>query len=138
MLLHRLRLLTNIGKLGKIKKSSIGKLGKMKEEKMNNEEILRAAQEQGEANDEFERNVIRKGMIYSLVVTVFICVAMCIAEMLIFKKIDFGKPALILFASAFSDLYESSKIKSKKKTVLGIIECVLALGLVILYIGALI
>lgn len=62
---------------------------------MTNEEILRAAQSSQEEIGEYEKVVVRKSLAYGAAVGVAICTAMILVELLIVKKIDFGKPALI-------------------------------------------
>lgn len=103
---------------------------------MNNEEVLKAVQTCNEPNDEYERNVTQKGLLYSMTIAVAVSIAMVIAEMLIFKKVDYGKPALVLLICGISTIYESSKIE-RRKLITGILELIVAAVFVILYIGAL-
>lgn len=104
---------------------------------MNRDEILRAAQDMLEQNDEYERDVTRKGLLYATASTVMICIAMCLVEVIIFKRIDFGKTALIFWISAYSLIFEGKRMNNKKKLAGGIIEAIVAVILIILYLGAL-
>ena len=104
---------------------------------MNRDEILRAVQDMPEQNGEYERAVTRKGLHYATASTVVICIVMCFVETIIFKKIDFGKIALIFWLSAYSLIFEGKTMNNKKKLVGGIFEAIVAVLLIILYVGAL-
>ncbi len=53
------------------------------------------------------------------------------------RKIDFGKPALLVLFSGVSDLLEGKRNDVKKRFTIGIVEIIAALAFVLLYIGAL-
>lgn len=104
---------------------------------MNREDILKAAQMNEDVNDEAERDVTRKALLNATAFGVMLLLVMCLLEGIIFKKIDFGKPALLFSLSAYSSIYEGRRLQNKKTLVAGIIEAVVATLLLILYIGAL-
>lgn len=104
---------------------------------MTNEEILKAAQDSQEDIGEYEKVVVRKSLAYGAALGVAICTAMILIELLVVKKIDFGKPALLFGIAGYADFYEGLKNKISKKKVKGIIELVFAALGVLLYIGAL-
>lgn len=91
----------NIGKLGKNKISE----NLVKEIIMTNEEILKAAQSSKEDIGEYEKTVVRKSLAYGSAVGVGLCMLMVLLELLIFKKIDFGKPALLFAIAGYADFY---------------------------------
>ena len=61
---------------------------------------------------------------------------MILIELFLVKKMDFGKPALLIAIAGYADFYEGSKNRIRKKKVKGIIELVVAAFVVLLYIGA--
>lgn len=104
---------------------------------MNREDILKAAQLNKDVNDEAERDVARKAWLNAVAFNVVLLLIMCLIEGIIFKKIDFGKPALLFSLTAYSRIYEGRKLQNKKTLMAGIIEAVVATLFLILYIGAL-
>lgn len=124
--------LTYIGKLGKYKISE----NLVEENAMTNEEILKAAQSSQDDIGEYEKVVVRKSLAYGAAVGVAICTTMILVELLIVKKIDFGKPALIFAIAGYADFYEGLKCKITKKKIKGIVELVVAAFGILLYVGA--
>ena len=122
----------NIGKLGKNKISE----NLVKEIIMTNEEILKAAQSSKEDIGEYEKTVVRKSLAYGAAVGVAICAAMILVELLIVKKIDFGKPALLFAIAGYADFYEGLKCKITKNKIKGIVELIVAAFGILLYVGA--
>lgn len=104
---------------------------------MNNEEILRTVQAEPKKTGEYEREIARKGIALSLVIGVIMCAVMVMIELFIFKKIDCGKPAIILAMGCCCNLYEGCKTKTKKMVISGCIEGIIAIIAILLYIGAL-
>lgn len=105
---------------------------------MTREEILEAAQESTPEIGEAERDIMRRSLLHSMIVVVIVCIVMIIIEWVVVRKIDFGKPALLVLFSGVSDFLEGKKNNTKKKLTLGIVQIIAALALVLLYIGALI
>lgn len=124
--------LTYIGKLGKYKISE----NLVKEIAMTNKEILKAAQSSQDDIGEYEKVVVRKSLAYGAAVGVAICAAMILVELLIVKKIDFGKPALLFAIAGYADFYEGLKCKITKKEIKGIVELIVAAFGILLYVGA--
>ena len=124
--------LNYIGKLGNIKISE----NLVKEKGMTNEEILKAAQSSQDDIGEYEKTVVRKSLAYGAAVGVGLCMVMVLLELLIFKEVDFGKPALIFAIAGYADFYEGLKSKITKKKIKGIVELVLAAFGILLYVGA--
>ena len=100
---------------------------------MNDEEILRMAQENPVA--EAENEISRKAIIKALGIGVFFMMAMIVAELFLVKSIDLGKPALLLVISAISSILEGKNNHKKKELVIGIIEIICAFVCLLLYVG---
>ncbi len=100
---------------------------------MNDEEILRVAQENPVA--EAENETSRKAINNALAVGVLFLAAMIVAEIFLVKRIDFGKPALLLLISAISSILEGKNNHKRKELIVGIIEGVGTLFFLLLYIG---
>ena len=103
---------------------------------MNREEILLAAQSEKHETGEYENTIARKAIIYGAVVGVILCTVMSVVELLVFKKIDLGKPTMLFAIGGFANLYEGWKCQVKKEIISGIIEMIVAVLLLLLYIGA--
>ena len=112
---------------------------------MTNEEILKAAQRDQSEIGEAEKEVLRKEkdeeriiLLRSMIVVLIVCIIMIVIEWVVVRKIDFGKPALLLFFSGTADLSEGKRKNKKKSISVGIAEIIAAIALVLLYIGALV
>ena len=112
---------------------------------MTNEEILIAAQRDQSDIGEAEKEVMRKEkdeerriLLQSMIVLVVACIIMIVVEWIVVRKIDFGKPALLLLFSGTSDLLEGKKKNKKKTLTIGVVEIIASVALVLLYIGALV
>ena len=105
---------------------------------MNREEILKAAQNSGEVNDEYERSVSRKGISYAVMAAMSIVVAMCLAEIFIKKSVDYGKFVIVFAMSSIMDIYEGRIENNKKSMRNGIVTGIIAVVFLGVYIGALI
>ena len=103
---------------------------------MNREELLKAAQAQSDSEGEFERSVLRRGVLFGTAMALFALVIMDIAEYIVFKRIDYGKPAILMLIISVSDLFCGFKIKDKKTIIKGIVFFVLFILCLIFYIGA--
>lgn len=104
---------------------------------MDREEILRAVQAEKQETGEYEKNVTRKAIMYGAALGVGLCTVMSVVELWIFKKMDFGKPTILLAISGFANLYEGKRIRKKRAVLGGVIELVIATLGLILYVGAL-
>lgn len=104
---------------------------------MNREEILKAAQSEKQETGEYEKTVARKAIMYGAALGVMLCTVMLVVELLIFEKMDFGKPAMLFAICGFANLYEGGKGKEKKKVVSGVVEIIITVFCLLLYIGAL-
>lgn len=103
---------------------------------MNRDEILNAVSKE-KPTDEFEAQVARRGAGIGAAVGIIICVTMFVLELLIFKKYDFGKPAIIITMGAVSYIYEGIRRKKVGSVIGGVISGIVALVFLILYVGAL-
>lgn len=103
---------------------------------MNRDEILNAVSNE-KPTDEFGAQIARRGAGIGAAVGIIICVIMVVVELLIFKKLDFGKPAIILVMSSVSYIYEGIRSKKFGYIIGGIILGIIALALLVLYVGAL-
>ena len=104
---------------------------------MNNEEILKAAQSQKNKSGEYEKNIGRRAVILASIVWVIVCGIMLLVELIGFKKLDFGKPALFLCFAAVMNLYEGIITKTKRMIIIGVIEAIVSVLFLVLYVGAL-
>lgn len=100
---------------------------------MNDEEILKMAQEHPVA--EAENELSRKAITMAIGIGILLLTAMIVAEIFIVKKIDFGKPALLLCIDAISNMLEGGNNHKRKELIIGIIECLGALFFLLLYVG---
>ena len=103
---------------------------------MINEEILKAAQSSQDDIGEYEKTVVRKSLAYGSAIGVGLCMLMVLLELLVFKKIDFGKPALLFAIAGYADFYEGLKCKITKNKIKGIVELIVAAFGILLYVGA--
>lgn len=103
---------------------------------MNREEILKAAQSGQMETGEYEKNIARKAIMYGAAVGVALCVIMYVVELLVLKRFDMGKPAMLFAISGFANLYEGRKCREKKKFTCGLMEMLGAALCLLLYIGA--
>jgi len=102
---------------------------------MNDEEILRMAQEHPVA--EAEKEASRKARNKALIVGLLCLSTMYFAEYFIAKKIDFGKPALMCLIEAISDILGWKNNCNKKELIEGIVYSAAALFFLLLYVGGL-
>lgn len=103
---------------------------------MNREEILKAVQLEKQEMGEYEQTVVRKSLMYASAFGVGLCLIMLVVELIMFKKMDYGKPAILFVLSGFSKIYEGRKLKEKRKVIGGLIEMFGAIFCILLYIGA--
>ena len=104
---------------------------------MNNEDILKAAQNQSKKEGEFENKIQSRGAFLAAGIGILITAIMFYVEFLLLHKLDYGKPAIILAVSAASDLFVGIRLKDKMKTIIGIICSLLFVLCLIMYIGVL-
>mgnify|MGYP003571647180 CR=1 FL=1 len=102
---------------------------------MNDEEILRMAQEHPVA--EAENETSRKAITMALGVGILCLTAMIVAEIFVVRRIDFGKPALLLLIAAISNILEGKNNHKKKELIIGIVESAFTLLFLLLYVGGL-
>lgn len=103
---------------------------------MNREDILRAVQSEKQETGEYERSVARKAVMYGSAVGVLLCIVMLALELWVFKKMDFGKPTILLVICGFADLYEGKMCKGKRLVIKGLAEMAIAVFFLLAYIGA--
>lgn len=103
---------------------------------MTREEILKAAQENTPEIGEAEKEVIKRSFGYAIALATCLTVIMIIFELIVAKKIDFGKPAILFAFIGCSDFYEGKTNRTKKALISGILCLLISVFLVLLYIGA--
>ena len=103
---------------------------------MNREDIINRAGNNSQPNDEFERAVARKGLLYALIAGVIVCMAMIVFELIKNGKPEFGKPVILLTIAGVSSVYEGKINSGKKLFFAGVVEIIAALLCLILYVGA--
>lgn len=103
---------------------------------MEREEILKIVQTENVDIGEYEKMVARKAIIYGTSLGVIVCGMMILLEIFVLKKVDVGKPAILLTISGVINFYESIKCQNKKMLICGVIELFLATICLILYVGA--
>ena len=99
------------------------------------DEILKIAQGNvvAEAEDANERKAVTNAVAFGIL----LLTAMIVAECIIVKQIDFGKPALLVSISALTNIFEGRRNKVKKLVVSGIVKVIFAILFLILYVGGL-
>ena len=103
---------------------------------MTREEILEAVQENTPEMGEAEKEVIKRSFGYAIALATCLCVIMIIFELIVSKKIDWGKPAILFAFIGCSDFYEGKTNKTKKTLISGILCLIISVLFVLLYIGA--
>lgn len=104
---------------------------------MNNEEILLEVQTEVEEKGEYERFIERRSLAYGAAFGVAICMLLMTVEFFVFKKMDYGKPTILLGMCAFAHLYEGKNNGIRKLIICGCIETILAILGLVLFVGAL-
>ena len=99
------------------------------------DEILLAAQEQPVTEN--EDYAFRRAIRSALIVTISIFLVMGVSEMLVFRKVDFGKPMLLFLFCGVLDIAEARQLQSRKKTIRGILLLIASAFFALLYIGGL-
>ena len=123
--------LTIIGKLGIISENLVRGDRHMS----NIDEILSAAQESPVSEN--EDRIFRKAVRWAIMAMLIFLIAMSLIERFVFKRIDFGKPFIVVAFAAIVDLVEAHELKNKKSLAKGIVKGVFALFLLLLWIGGL-
>ena len=100
-------------------------------------DLLNAISKESEINDEYERQNASDGIRYASVSTVILCVALFTIEAVIKRHPDFGKPTILLCFAGIWDVYEGKKNIAKGMFARGVIELIMAVILLILFVGAL-
>ncbi len=103
----------------------------------NKNEILKTIQEQKPKNPDREKSVMQNGATIALIVTIIITAMMVCIEFYIFRKFDYGKPAIVALICTISDLYEGIKIKSIRRIVTGSIAAIIFVICFIMYVTGL-
>lgn len=101
----------------------------------NIDEILSAAQEHPVSEN--EDRIFRKAVFWAITVSVIFLFVMMFCERFVFKRIDFGKPFIVIAFAAIIDLVEAHDLKNKKTFAKGIFKTVFALFLLLLWMGGL-
>ena len=126
--------MTNIRKLGNMSVKTSANL--VKEATMGEQDILKAAQAQASKSGEFEKETANKAMASAICASVVAMIVMVVAELLVYRKIDLGKPALLLIVTCVVELCQGRKLQNKKQVVRGVVEAIVAALFLILYVGA--
>ena len=103
---------------------------------MGEQDILKAAQAQASKTGEFEKETSNKAMARAIGVAMIAMIVMVVAESLIYRKIDPGKPALLAFITCLVELQQGRKLQKKQQVVRGVVEAIVAALLLILYVGS--
>ena len=104
---------------------------------MTREEILKAAQAEASDRGEYETVIEKRAVSIGTILGVVLCVLLVLVEYFLIKSFDFGKVAIICTMAGASNLYEGLKRKSKKQTIAGILESILAVFFTFLCVGVL-
>ncbi len=100
-------------------------------------DLLNVVGKESEINDEYERQNACEGIRYGSVSTVILCVVLFALEAVIKRHLDFGKPTILLCFAGIWDVYEGKKNIAKGMFARGVIELIVAVILLILFVGAL-
>lgn len=102
---------------------------------MNNEDILKAAQAQASQEGEFEIDKMKKNLASAFAVVVIILIIMVIFEILLLKKMDYGKPSIVFLCAGIADYLDGRSFSKKGKLVRGLVEIAFALFFLTAYVG---
>lgn len=102
---------------------------------MNRDDILKAVQKEQQKNGEFEKLIVRKGISYATTAGILFLLFMIALELLVVKKLDFGKPTLIFVMCGVSNLYEGFHGGTRRQKITGISEIILTVFSFIIYLG---
>ena len=91
----------------------------------NNNEILKAVQEQKIKNDEFEQSVLSRGTLLAAGITIIVTALLVGIEFKITRRWDFGKPSVVALTCSISYLFNGIKLKRVKELVMGIVSVIL-------------
>lgn len=108
----------------------------VKEATMGEQDILKAAQAQASKTGEFEKETSNKAMAGAIGVAMIAMIVMVVAELLVYRRIDLGKPGLLALITCFVELHQGRKLQKKQQVVRGVVEAIVAALLLILYVGA--
>lgn len=104
---------------------------------MDREDILKAVQAETQEVGEYEITVERRAMMYAAGIGLMLCAVLMLVEMFAEKRLDYGKPAMVLAICSISDLYEGIKLSDKKKKFKGTVEAIFAILFLLLFVGVL-
>ncbi len=100
----------------------------------NDDEILKAVQEQKVKNNEFEQSVSSTGAMLAAGITIIVTALLVGIEFKITRKWDYGKPAVVALMCSISYLFNGIKLKSTKELIFGIVSVILFIFCFIMYI----
>ena len=104
---------------------------------MNDQDILKMAQENPQEIGEYEKQLSNRAVLYGFMAGIVVLLVMIFTEWIILKKIDFGKPALLFGISCVTEFYDGIKGKNRKSIIMGILMAILFIISSLAYIGAL-
>lgn len=104
---------------------------------MNNEELMQNVEKETRVFDEHENKIQRLGIGLAIAFSLLLAIIMVSIEFYVFHKVDYGKPALLIFMAMISDLYEGIKLKRTRKFIFAAISLLLFVVCLVMYIGGL-
>ena len=105
---------------------------------MNRDDILAAARERGNKNDEYERQTLLRGDNVSAISGTLLGIILFLMELLFKKKLNIGLVTLLFSMSAIEFIYEGIKLHKRICVIIGIYIAKLAVVSLLLFIGAII
>ena len=88
-----------------------------------------------EVNTEFEEHITKQGFRIALNVVTVLIFLMFILELCVFKRVDYGKPAILTLMAAITYINDGIKNSNKLDMIIGIGEALLTLELILFYLG---
>jgi hypothetical protein len=105
---------------------------------MDRDEILKSAQNNGNKGKEYERHALLRGDNIAACIGMLIGIVMILAKLWVKKEFDFGVCGIVFIVSCIQSINEGAKFKKWWLIVAGIVEGLIALIMLLAYVGALI
>ena len=102
---------------------------------MEREEKLRLMKENDSKGKEYERFALLRGYNLAVCIAMLVGIAMILLKMFVKKEFDFGICAVVFLAACIQNIYEGTKFKKWRFIILGIFEGLIALAMLIAFIG---
>lgn len=104
-------------------------------DRLDGDALFEAIEETETKSDSVEQKNAREGIRYASIATVVLCVVLFLLELLVAKRWEFGKPAILVTFAGIMDVYEGKTNPKRSLLLRGVIELVIAAILLLLFVG---